>query len=52
MTDSDPITRLNAALEGRYRIESKLGEGGMARRVRGIHCTSLNKLGLPVPPPL
>jgi len=26
----DPITRLNAALEGRYRIESKLGEGGMA----------------------
>ena len=32
MTDqpSDPITRLNAALEGRYRIESELGEGGMA----------------------
>jgi serine/threonine protein kinase len=27
---SDPVTRLNAALEGRYRIESKLGEGGMA----------------------
>ena len=27
---SDPITRLNAALEGRYRIESVLGEGGMA----------------------
>jgi serine/threonine-protein kinase len=26
----DPITRLNAALEGRYRIERKLGEGGMA----------------------
>ncbi len=26
---SDPITRLNAALEGRYRIESELGEGGM-----------------------
>ena len=25
-----PITRLNAALEGRYRIESELGEGGMA----------------------
>ncbi len=22
--------RLNAALEGRYRIESELGEGGMA----------------------
>jgi len=28
---ADPITRLNAALEGRYRIESELGEGGMAR---------------------
>ena len=26
----DPITRLNAALEGRYRIEQELGEGGMA----------------------
>jgi serine/threonine-protein kinase len=26
----DPVTRLNAALEGRYRIESELGEGGMA----------------------
>ncbi len=30
VTNSDPITRLNAALEGRYRIESELGEGGMA----------------------
>ncbi len=29
MTD-DPVTRLNAALEGRYRIERELGEGGMA----------------------
>jgi serine/threonine-protein kinase len=28
---SDPIARLNAALEGRYRVESELGEGGMAR---------------------
>ncbi len=27
---SDPVTRLNTALEGRYRIESELGEGGMA----------------------
>ena len=27
---TDPITRLNAALEGRYRIERELGEGGMA----------------------
>ena len=24
------IDRINAALEGRYRIESELGEGGMA----------------------
>ncbi len=30
MSDPDPITRLNAALQGRYRIESELGEGGMA----------------------
>ncbi len=27
----DPITRLNAALEGRYRIERELGEGGSGR---------------------
>ena len=27
---TDPTTRLNAALEGRYRIERRLGEGGMA----------------------
>jgi Tol biopolymer transport system component len=31
MTESDPIARLNEALEGRYRIERELGEGGMAR---------------------
>ncbi len=30
MSDADPITRLNAAIEGRYRIERELGEGGMA----------------------
>jgi serine/threonine-protein kinase len=30
MNPPDPITRLNAALEGRYLIESELGEGGMA----------------------
>ncbi len=27
---SDPVARLNAALEGRYRVERELGEGGMA----------------------
>ena len=27
---SDPVTRPNAALEGRYEIERELGEGGMA----------------------
>ena len=26
----DPITRLKASLEGRYRIERELGGGGMA----------------------
>ena len=26
----DPIIRLNAALEGRYKIQRELGEGGMA----------------------
>ncbi len=30
MSDAYPITRLNTALEGRYRIERELGEGGMA----------------------
>ncbi len=27
---SDPVSRLNTALSGRYRIERQLGEGGMA----------------------
>ena len=27
---TDPIARLNAALEGRYRVGRELGEGGMA----------------------
>ena len=47
----DPITRLNAALKGRYRIESELGEGGMAPGERAIYDEILNKWGLPVPPP-
>ena len=28
---ADAVTRLNAALEGRYAIERELGEGGMAK---------------------
>ena len=31
---SEAVTRLNAALEGRYRIERELDEGGMD----GAHC--------------
>ena len=27
---SDPVARLNAALEGRYRVEREVGRGGMA----------------------
>ena len=27
---SEPVTRLNAALKGRYSVERELGEGGMA----------------------
>jgi serine/threonine-protein kinase len=27
---SDPADRLDRALEGRYRVERELGEGGMA----------------------
>ncbi len=26
----DPVIRLNVALQGRYRVERELGEGGMA----------------------
>jgi hypothetical protein len=32
---SDRIVRLNTALESRYRIESELGEGGMATQDDG-----------------
>ena len=29
----DPIIRLNAALQGRYRIEREIGEGGDATKL-------------------
>ncbi len=29
---SDPVARLNAALEGRYAIERELGEGGRLQK--------------------
>ena len=34
---SDPVARLNAALEGRYAIERELGEGGMGTQPVWAH---------------
>ena len=47
---SDPITRLNAALGGRYTIEPELGEGGVPmkkwlKRIRGIVGMGLSASG-------
>ncbi len=42
--DADPIARLNAALEGRYRVERELSEGGMATRHHAIRTRSLGTL--------
>ena len=41
----DPTARLNAALEGRYKIERELGEGGIAK------VYLLSTLQLEAPPP-
>ena len=50
---SDPITRLNAALGGRYTIEPELGEGGVSHekvaeahpwyRWHGLECIGLTE---------
>ena len=50
MTTPDPITRLNAALEGWYRIERELGEvfdgfGVAADRRAWVHSHGLMRSG-------
>ena len=37
---TNPTERLNAALEGRYRIERELGQGGMATVFPAVNPTT------------
>ena len=41
---ADPITRLNAALEGRYRVERELGEGTGSTAVASGRCLGFPSL--------
>ena len=49
MSDSDPNARLNAGLEGRYRIESELGEGWVATVYLADDLKHERKVALEVP---
>ena len=48
----DPVTRLNAALEGRYRIEREIGEGGMATAPDPQGGVLMDRVPVPMPRPL
>ena len=47
---SDPVARLNAALEGRYAIERELGEGGMVTSVSYLKAASTPRDRTPTRP--